>query len=120
MIVYELAIGKRNSYLYDDEAGATTVRALEVDGPLIMRDVEALDGSSLLQVDRSRGCNGKRKKRGEDRGLHYRNECKIFAFVVFVTGQCLLMVIQVSFECWVERHCRLLIYWAIRCDSSEK
>ncbi len=84
MIVYGL--GKPKSHLYDDEAGAATVRALEVDGPLIMRDVEALDGSSLLQVDRSGVCKGKRKKRGEDRGLHYRNECKIFDFVVFVMG----------------------------------
>ena len=54
-------------YLYDHKAGATVVSTLEVDGALIMRDVEALNCSSLLEAYRGSLCEGKRKERGEER-----------------------------------------------------
>ena len=47
--VFESSAHKANSYLDDHEAGATTVSTLEVDGALIMRDVEALYRVSLLE-----------------------------------------------------------------------
>ena len=62
-------------YLYDHKAGATVVGTLEVDGALIMRDVEALDCGSLLEVHRSRLCEGKREERGEKRKLHIGRDC---------------------------------------------
>ena len=62
-------------YLDDHEAGATTVGTLEVDGALIMRDVEALYGGSLLE--RSRVCKGKGKKRGEESDLHCQINCEL-------------------------------------------
>ena len=63
-------------YLDNYEAGATTVSTLEVDGALIMRDVEALYGVSLLE--RSCACKGKGKKRGEESDLHRQNQIANF------------------------------------------
>ena len=68
--VLESSAREANSYLDDHEAGATTVSTLEVDGALIMRDVEALYSVSLLE--RSCVCKGEGKKRGEESNLHCR------------------------------------------------
>ena len=45
-----LTANEANPYLYDHKAGATVVSTLEIDGALIMRDVKALNCSSLLEV----------------------------------------------------------------------
>ena len=58
------ATHEANSYLDNYEAGTTVVSTLEVDGALIVRDVEALDSSSFLE--RRCICEGKGKKRGEE------------------------------------------------------
>lgn len=59
---------RQDSYLDDHEAGATIVSTLKVDGALIVRDVEALDSSSLLE--RRCICEGKGKKGSKDGELH--------------------------------------------------
>ena len=80
--VFKSSAHEANSYLDDHEAGATTVSTIEVDGALIMRDVEALYGVSLLE--RSCVCKGKGKKRGEESDLHCRTNCQFLEFLVFV------------------------------------
>ena len=80
--VFGSSAHETDSYLDDHEAGATTVSTLEVDSALIMRDVEALYGVSLLEG--CCVCKGKGKKGGEESDLHCRTNCQVLELLVFV------------------------------------
>ena len=62
---------RKGPHFDDDKTGAAVVGAFEVDGALVVRDVEAFDCVSFLEVF-GRGCGykGEGEKNGENRELH--------------------------------------------------
>lgn len=79
--IFIVATHETISHFDNHEAGTTVVSTHEVDCALIVRDVEALDSSSLLE--RRCICERKGKKRGEEGELHCGRKCE-FLVILFV------------------------------------
>lgn len=58
----------RKTYLDDDKPRASTIRPIEIDGALIVRDVEALNRRSFLDLEFCWGRSG--EDGGEERCEH--------------------------------------------------